>query len=169
MTTQPFLDAPWYIQMHAIAAIEVLILGIILLSLRKGGRLHRFLGYIWVFNMLLAAGTSFFIVSAMQMIGPYSFIHLLSVWAIYVVIRAVRQARQGDIIGHRASMRGLYLGGVVVASVLAFMPGRIFNRMLFEPIGENLGFGIVAALAIIASLLWRRREIKNMLRLSQAR
>lgn len=155
MSVTPFLDASLMIQIHAIAAMEVLVLGVYLLSARKGGKWHRILGYVWVVNMFVAATSSFFIHQT-RLIGPFSPIHGLSAWALYSLYVAIGHARAGRIAAHRGNMRGLYLGGAVVAGVLAFMPGRVFNRMLFGA-HEDIGFMLVLGLALIGTGLYLMR------------
>jgi uncharacterized membrane protein len=53
---------------------------------------------------------------------------LLTVFSVW---RTVRALRAGNIPAHRASMRGLYIGGLIIAGLLTFAPGRIMYRMFF--------------------------------------
>lgn len=159
MNFQPFLDAPLHIQLHAISATESLLLGAwILFAPNKGRRLHKILGYVWVTNMAIAILTSWFI-QGLQLIGPFSPIHALSALATVSLIRAILQARQGDIKAHKSTMRGLYFGGLVTASVLAFLPGRRFNSIFATQFGEVPVFAAVLALALFgtAFFLWRSK------------
>ena len=36
-----------------------------------------------------------------------------------------------NIAAHKASMRGMYFGGLMIAGLLTFIPGRIVYRMFF--------------------------------------
>lgn len=151
MTLQPFFDAPLAIQVHAISAIQALVIGAYVLSARgKGGRLHKVIGYVWATNMAIAIATSWFI-SELRIIGPFSPIHLLSAYATFALVAAIRHARRGNIAAHRGIMRGLYLGGVLTACVLAFLPGRTMNRIFFAELGEWTGFSVVLAIALIGA------------------
>ncbi|MCB1517279.1 MAG: DUF2306 domain-containing protein [Hyphomicrobiaceae bacterium] len=162
MQLQPFLDAPLVIQLHAISATEALLLGAYVLWAKKGGRWHKILGYIWVTNMAIAITTSWFI-NELRMFGPFSVIHILSAWSTYVLIRSIIHARQRNFAAQMGLMRGLYFGGLGVAAVLAFAPGRVFNRMVFSGIGEDLGFGIVISLAIVSFVAYRfRRPLRKL-------
>ena len=40
---------------------------------------------------------------------------------------------RGNVRGHRNAMLGLYLGGIMIAGTLAFMPGRIMHAVVFGP------------------------------------
>lgn len=155
---QPFFDAPLMVQLHAISAIEALVLGAYVLHARKGGRLHRVLGYLFTANMAVAIATSWFI-TGLQMIGPFSPIHALSAYATVTLTRAILAARRGDIPAHRGEMRGLYYGGICTAGVLAFLPGRVMNRIFFAELGEEQGFMLVLALAMIGVGIYLRRRL----------
>lgn len=61
MTLQPLLQASPVIQIHAYAAIAALLLGAAVLFRRKGDRLHKLGGRIWVLLMVVVAISSFFI------------------------------------------------------------------------------------------------------------
>jgi len=63
--------------------------------------------------------------------GRFSFIHLISVFVLVMLPVAVWQARTGRISGHRRSMQGIFLGGLVIAGALTFVPPRIMGRMIF--------------------------------------
>ena len=150
MDIQPFLDAPLAVQIHAVSALEALLLGPYLLYQRQRSRLHRVLGYIWVTNMALAILSSWFI-HGIRIVGPFGPIHILSAFATVSLFQAVRHARNGNYEAHRGNMRGLFFGGLVAAGVLAFMPGRVMNRMLFPHALENEGFIVVATLAAVCT------------------
>ena len=66
--------------------------------------------------------------------GPLRFglLHLfvpLTAWSVWTALRAIRA---GNIKAHQGAMRGLYFGGLVIAGLLTFLPGRIMYRMFFE-------------------------------------
>jgi uncharacterized membrane protein len=42
-----------------------------------------------------------------------------------------RALRAGNIAAHKAPMRGLYIGGLIFAGLLTFLPGRVMYRMFF--------------------------------------
>ena len=61
MNFRPILTADPVIVMHIICGVTALIVGPIALYGKRRGALRQVVGYLWVFSMLLFAGTSFFI------------------------------------------------------------------------------------------------------------
>ncbi|HYJ96086.1 MAG TPA: hypothetical protein VEV86_15750, partial [Vicinamibacterales bacterium] len=58
-------------------------------------------------------------------------IHLFIPLTINGIWQTRRALRTGNIAAHKASMRGLYIGGLIIAGLLTFIPGRIMYRMFF--------------------------------------
>lgn len=130
MSLTPFFQAPIEVQIHAISALEALLIGPFLLYRRRRDRLHKILGYAWVANMAVAALSSFALYG-LRWFGPFGPIHVLSVTALATLWMAIRHARTGNIKAHRQIMHWLYWGGLVTAGVLTLLPGRMVHRMLF--------------------------------------
>lgn len=153
-----FLSAPTYIQIHALAALTALIIGPLALYRKRRDIIHKTVGYLWITAMLTTAISSFWI-SSFGIIGPFSPIHLLSIWTFIVVFRAINFARIGKIKAHSEMLRWLYWGGLWVAFALNFLPGRLSNRVLFgsdeAEITVIFGILIVASMFLIGSR-WRR-------------
>ena len=151
MSLQPLLDASPAIQLHTAAALAALLLGAAILFRRKGDRLPRVCGRLWVASMLVVAVSSFFIHS-IRLWGAWSPIHLLSLVTILSLAYAVAMIRKGRTAAHAAAMRGTYVGALIVAGLFTLLPGRIMNGVLFA----GSGHGSVSAdqgpsiLAIIA-------------------
>ena len=155
MTLEPLLNASLAIQLHALAAVLALLLGGLVLFRRKGDRLHRLGGRIWVGLMLTAAFSSFFI-HTIRMLGPWSPIHLLSILTLVLLFRGVSLAHARRIMEHRRMMQGTYLSALIVAGVFTFMPGRIMFEVFFE--GPRPAVGVACAMAIVLGgglLAWR--------------
>ncbi len=112
MTLQPLLQASPVIQIHAAAALAALALGALQFALPRGGGRHRAMGQIWVGLMAVVALSSFGI-SGLRQVGPFSWIHLLSLYTLFALVRTVLYARQGKITAHRWTMIRLYLGALV--------------------------------------------------------
>lgn len=130
MTLQPLLQASPVIQVHAAAAIAALVLGALQFGLRRGGRRHRLMGRVWVGLMALVAFSSFGI-SGLRQVGPFSWIHGLSVFTLAALALAVVLARQGRFTAHRRAMIGLYLGALVITGLFTLLPGRIMGHAVF--------------------------------------
>ena len=120
-------QAPIAVQLHLLAALAAFVLGLMQFILPKGTGLHRTTGWIWVVLIATAAVSSLFI--RMVNHGAFSFIHILSGWTLVVLPMAVYAARRGDIAKHRGRMTGLFVGGLLIAGTLAFMPGRLMWRL----------------------------------------
>ena len=100
------------IAVHLAAAVPALVLGGSILALRKGTRLHKALGRVWVVLVALAAMSSFAIFDIRQGAGPIIYI------------------RRGNRRAHRGFMVGTYIG-LISAGVFALAPGRFLNSFLF--------------------------------------
>jgi uncharacterized membrane protein len=130
MTLQPLLEASPVIQIHAYAAIAALLLGAGVLFRRKGDRLHKLGGRIWVGLMLVVALSSFFI-HTIRTWGPWSPIHLLSLLTLFGLVKAVMMIRSRKVVQHARIMKMVYFGGLVIAGFFTFMPGRVMHAVLF--------------------------------------
>ncbi len=103
----------------------------VMLLRRKGDRRHRKLGYVWVGAMLLTAMTSLLFNTGRPggwgvFSGNFSFIHILSVFVLVQVPLIARAARAHDHAGHEGAVRGMVIGGLLIAGFFTFP----FNRML---------------------------------------
>jgi uncharacterized membrane protein len=137
MDLAPLLDAPLAVRLHVATVVPAFFLGgWQLLASRKGSPSHRVIGTVYLTLMLVTAVTAFFIPSfSSWSLGAGSIrvglIHLFIPLTFYGVWGTWKALRTGDIAAHRASMRGLYLGGLIIAGLLTFMPGRIMHRIFF--------------------------------------
>jgi len=130
MTLAPLLAAPAVIQFHAAFAFAAIGLGATQLLAPKGTLKHRTIGWAWATLMILVAGTSLFI-HTIRMWGPWSPIHLLSLFTLMVVPLAVMRARRHDIARHRQAMIWIFALALVVTGLFTLAPGRIMNKVVF--------------------------------------
>jgi uncharacterized membrane protein len=130
MTLAPLLEAPAVIQFHAAFAFAAIGLGAVQLLAAKGTLPHRTVGWAWATLMMLVAGTSLFI-HTIRMWGPWSPIHLLSLFTLAVVPVAVCRARQHDIRRHRQAMIWIFTFALIVTGLFTLAPGRIMNKVVF--------------------------------------
>jgi len=130
MNLAPLLAAPAVIQIHAFAALGAFALGALQLVAPKGTIPHRTIGWVWAGLMLAVVVSSFFI-HTIRTWGPFSPIHLLSIFTLAMLPLAVWRARQHDVRNHRRAMLGLFVGALVIAGVFTFLPGRIMRAVLF--------------------------------------
>jgi uncharacterized membrane protein len=108
MNLAPLLDAAPQIRVHAFAAIAAFGLGLVQLSAPKGTLPHRTVGWVWVALMFVVCVSSFFI-HDIRMWGPWSPIHLLSIYVVIILPLAVLAARRHVVERHRRRMLGLFL------------------------------------------------------------
>jgi len=132
MTLAPLFAASPVIQVHAFAAIAAFALGAVQLAAPKGTIPHRVFGWVWASLMLAVVLSSFFI-HEIRMWGPWSPIHLLSVFTLVMVPLAVMRARRQQIEKHRRAMTGLFIGALVIAGAFTLLPGRIMYAVVFGP------------------------------------
>lgn len=111
---------------HLATVIPAIPLGAYVLTGVKGTARHRLLGRIWAILMLVTAVAAFLISGLSLRFNP---IQLFSVLVVYAVVRAVTQARNGQIERHRKTMLLLYTG-MLIAGAFTFAPGRLFGSWL---------------------------------------
>ena len=129
MTLQPLFNDGAIITLHALAALAGLLLGLSQLTLRKGGRRHRSIGYVWISLMVSVAVSSFWI-HGFRSFGPFSLIHVLSLLTLVALAFGVRAARVGNMAAHRWSMRTLFFGALVIAGAFTLLPGRVMHAVV---------------------------------------
>ena len=132
MTLAPLLAAPAVIQLHAFAALGAFALGAVQLAAPKGTIPHRLFGWLWATLMLAVVVSSFFI-HTIRLWGPWSPIHLISLFTLIMLPLAVLRARRHQVERHRRAMIGLFTGALVIAGVFTFLPGRIMHEVVFGP------------------------------------
>ncbi len=132
MTLAPLLNAAPVVQVHAFVAMAAFVLGVVQLAAPKGTIPHRTIGWIWVVLMAAIAASSFWI-HEIRLIGPFSPIHLLSIFTLVMLPLAVVHARRHRVDRHRNAMTGIFIGALVVAGLFTLLPGRIMHAVAFGP------------------------------------
>jgi uncharacterized membrane protein len=132
MTLAPLLAAPLVIQVHAFAAMAAFALGAVQLAAPKGTIPHRTAGWAWAVLMLTVVLSSF-LIHTIRLWGPWSPIHLLSLFTLVMLPLAVIRARRHDVRGHQRTMIGLFVGALVIAGAFTLLPGRIMHAVVFGP------------------------------------
>ena len=132
MSLAPLLNASPAIQIHAFAAMAAFALGVVQLTAPKGTLPHRTIGWAWVVLMMMVCITSFWI-HELRVWGPWSPIHLLSIFTLGALPFAVIHARRHNVIRHRKAMIGIFTGALVIAGIFTFWPGRIMYAVVTGP------------------------------------
>jgi uncharacterized membrane protein len=130
MSLAPLLDAAPQIPLHAFAAMAAFVLGVVQLAAPKGTLPHRALGWIWVALMMGVALSSFWI-HQIRLVGPWSPIHLLSIFVLIVVPLGVWRAHRHQVADHRRIMILIFSGALVIAGLFTLLPGRIMHAVVF--------------------------------------
>jgi uncharacterized membrane protein len=115
--------APPVIQLHIAGAMTAFVIGCVLLAGVKGTGLHKRLGWTWVIAMALTAISSLFIKTLHP--GHFSFIHLLSGWTLIALPMAIFAVKRRNVRLHRRAMTGMFVGGLLIAGLFTFIPGRL--------------------------------------------
>jgi uncharacterized membrane protein len=123
-----FPQLPLSIQTHIVGVTAAIVIGVVILTLPKGTGLHRTIGWSWVTAMSVVAITSVWMVADVGGINPLHAFTAVTVVSLYVGLTGIRR---GDVRRHAGAMMGLLLGGLLLAGVFAFIPGRTMWRMFF--------------------------------------
>jgi uncharacterized membrane protein len=129
MNLAPLLDAASAIRLHAFAAMTAFALGIVQLSAPKGTLPHRTIGWIWV-TLMAIVGVSSFWIHELRLWGPWSPIHLLSIYTLVMLPLAVWAAHRHAVDRHRRAMTSIFLGALVIAGLFTLVPGRIMYKVV---------------------------------------
>lgn len=111
--------------------MSAFVLGIVQLAAPKGTLPHRTLGGIWVAIMFVVAISSFFI-HQLRVWGPWSPIHLLSIFTLAMLPLGVWRAHNHQVQRHRWIMISIFVGALLVAGLFTFVPGRIMHAVVFR-------------------------------------
>jgi uncharacterized membrane protein len=130
MSFAPLLDAAPAIPLHAFAAMAAFVLGLVQFAAPKGTLPHRTIGWIWVVLIAAVAVSSFWI-HEIRLVGPWSPIHLLSIFTLIVLPIAVWRAHTHRVADHRRIMIFIFSGALVVAGLFTLLPGRIMHQVVF--------------------------------------
>jgi uncharacterized membrane protein len=144
---------------HAITAGFAMLLGAMVLFMRKGSETHKALGKVWAASMVVAGLSAMFIpaeVFPLVKLGSLVWgpIHILIITTLGSLLRAIQMAREGKIRAHRGHMIGSY-SGLVIAGAFAFTPGRMlhaWSKTLIEVMGST-PFWVTLCLATVIALI----------------
>jgi uncharacterized membrane protein len=129
----PILEASLPIKLHLLAILGAVLVGAVQLGRVKGDRLHRSLGWLWVGAIMMTALSALLIHAPVGLpsIGGVGVLHIFSVIVLVSAPAAVLAARRGNLRRHAGTMSSLYIGGLGVAGLFAFLPGRILWQVFF--------------------------------------
>lgn len=126
---------------HMTAAIGAVITGPVALWARKKGgaqhpQLHRAFGYAWV-TLMLATATSAIFLSGDKLPHFHGFgpIHILVPVVYSMLVLAFWFLARGNIVGHRTTMRGTYIGACLVAGAFTLLPNHYLGHTVWGALG----------------------------------
>lgn len=137
MSLDPLLESTWVIQAHAFAAMAAFFLGVVQLTAPKGTLPHRTLGALWVLLMAAVTASSVFIRPSLDPSLPvwrwFSWIHIFTVVTAVGIVGGVHHLAKGGptLKKHKGPFIGVFIGGLIIAGALAFLPGRIMHEVAF--------------------------------------
>ena len=120
---------PRGVWLHLVTIMAALALTPYMLLQPRGTSIHRLLGKVWVGAMAATAAISLFVRFSNP--GHFSFIHILSVFVLVMAPRVWLTARRHNVAGHRATVRGLVTGALVVAGYFTLLETRLLGHWLF--------------------------------------
>jgi uncharacterized membrane protein len=129
--------APLAVQLHLATVLPAFVLGAWSLFVSEpGSRAHRITGRVFALLMAVTALTAVFIRSPFGFslqLGPLQMspIHLFVPLTAHGLWTGIAAIRAGDVARHRAIMRRLFFGAIVVAGLFTLLPGRRLNYILF--------------------------------------
>jgi uncharacterized membrane protein len=121
---------PLFLWLHLATVGIALVLTPVMLLRRRGDKRHRVLGYIWIVAMFVTALVSLNLKYINH--GNFSPIHILSVFTMTQAPLAVWHARKHALARHRRAVRGMVIGGLVIAGAFTFPFGRMLGVWLFS-------------------------------------
>lgn len=80
---------------------------------------------------MLAVAISSFWIHELRLWGPWSPIHFISIFTLVMLPFAVWHAHRHRVEHHKWSMIWIFTGGLVIAGLFTFVPGRIMHAVLF--------------------------------------
>ncbi len=120
---------PAIVWAHLLTVLVALVLTPWQLLGKRGTPRHRLLGRVWVLAMVATAALSLFVRTINP--GHFSLIHILSIVVLIMAPRVWLTARAHRVAQHRATVRGLATGALLIAGFFTLPPFRLLGHWLF--------------------------------------
>ncbi|WP_370178019.1 hypothetical protein [Alteriqipengyuania sp.] len=125
----------WPIWAHLATLAIALSLTPIMLVRQRGDLWHRRMGYVWLACMVVTSLVSFLVPPP----GTLSPIFILSILTLAISFRVWQTARAHQWKQHRTNVRGIVIGGLLLAGFMTFQFGRLFDRWIHGLAGTTIG------------------------------
>jgi uncharacterized membrane protein len=119
---------PPVVYIHLFSALAALVLGTVQLARAKGTGSHRVAGWTWAGLMLTAAFSSLWMPAFLHL----GWIHVFTLVTLVSLPIGLWQIRTGQVAKHAGTMRGLYIGGLVIAGAFTLTPGRLLGDLVWK-------------------------------------
>ncbi|RNC92171.1 MAG: DUF2306 domain-containing protein [Allomuricauda sp.] len=118
---------------HLITVVPCIILGAFGLLGKKGTKIHKSLGKVYMILMFTTALITLFMPAHVgnQFLDHFGWIHLFSFLTLWTVPTAYIAIRQGKVKKHQQKMVLLYIGAIGIAGGFTLAPGRYLHELLF--------------------------------------
>ncbi len=119
--------------LHLATVVPSFFIGTVLLIIKKGTKIHKGFGRIYMVLMLFTALVTLFMPAEVgpTLLNHFGWIHAFSFLTIWTVPTAYLAIKKGNIIAHKRKMILLYFGAIIIAGGFTFMPGRYLHEVFF--------------------------------------
>lgn len=118
---------------HLITVVPCIFLGAYGLMAKKGTRIHKKLGKIYMVLMLITAVLTLFMPALVggRFLNHFGWIHLFSLLTLWTVPTAYTAIKKGKVKAHQRKMVLLYIGAIGIAGGFTLTPGRYLHTLFF--------------------------------------
>lgn len=118
---------------HLVTVVPCFLIGTLLLIIKKGTRVHRGFGRVYMILMLITAVITLFMPADVgpRLLNHFGWIHSFSFLTIYTVPTAFWAIKKGNVKAHKRKMILLYFGALIIAGGFTFVPGRYLHEVFF--------------------------------------
>ena len=118
---------------HLLTVVPCVFIGAYLLVAKKGGKIHRKLGIVYMTLMVTTAVIALFMEARVgpRLFNHFGYLHLFSLLVLWTVPTALIQVKKGNIKSHQRKMILLYVGAIGIAGGFTFVLGRYLYEVFF--------------------------------------
>lgn len=118
---------------HLFTILPCVFIGGLLLIIKKGTKIHKQFGRVYMVLMLFTAIVTLFMPAKVggALFNHFGWIHLFSFLTIYTVPTAYLAIKKGNVKVHKRKMILLYFGAIIIAGAFTFSPGRYLHEVFF--------------------------------------
>lgn len=128
------MDYDFLMFSHLYTVVPCIFLGAALIFMKKGTKIHKKLGQLYMILMLITAVITLFMRADVgpQILNHFGWIHAFSFLTLYTVPTAYIAIQKGQVKKHQRKMILLYFGAIVIAGGFTLTPGRYLYEVFFQ-------------------------------------